>query len=68
MVLTKNLIKSFIIMSYFLIQRVKMKEMNILEFAEELKNRRSKKTTEIPEFNIEKRDVLSESCLGLCVE
>lgn len=42
--------------------------MSILEFAEELRNRRSTKTTETIEFDLEKRDVLSESCLGLCVE
>ena len=44
-----------------------MEDMNILEFAEELRKRRSIKAR-APEFQLEKRDVFSESCLGLCVE
>jgi len=43
-------------------------KMNILEFAEELQKKRSIKTVETPKFRLEKKDVLSESCLGLCVE
>ncbi len=42
--------------------------MNVLEFAEELRKRRSANAAETPEFNLENRDVLSESCLGLCVK
>lgn len=42
--------------------------MNILEFGEALRERRSVEVEETPEFALERRDVLSESCLGLCVE
>lgn len=45
-----------------------MKKMNAVGFAEELRKRRSAKTAEIPETDLEKKNLFSESCLGLCVE
>lgn len=40
--------------------------MNTIEFGEELKRRRSVDVAK--DLKLKKKDVLSESCLGLCVE
>lgn len=39
-----------------------------LKFVEELRNRRSDSINKAQDFSLEKKDVFSESCLGLCVE
>ena len=49
-------------------RRFRMKEMNTLEFVRELEKRRSINTEKTPTINLDKKDVFSESCLGLCVE
>jgi hypothetical protein len=44
-----------------------MDKMKASKFSEELKEKRSI-SQETPEFRLKKKDVLSESCLGLCAD